>query len=59
MAAMVDLPVLLIVEPDLTKGIFEPSLVEHNVFRMSLPPDRSSPAFRSWLAAVGEHTTQA
>jgi uncharacterized protein YjbI with pentapeptide repeats len=59
MAAMINLPLLLIMEPGLTKGIFEASLVEHNIFRMSIPPDRSSPIFRDWLAAVGERAIRA
>jgi uncharacterized protein YjbI with pentapeptide repeats len=54
MAVMVDLPLLLVADPALTKGVFDPLLVEHNIFRLIVPPDRLSPGFRNWLVAVGE-----
>ena len=59
MAAMINLPLLLVAEPDVTNGVFEPSVAEHNVFRMTMPPDRLSPALKSWLAAVGERAISA
>jgi hypothetical protein len=54
MAVMFNLPLLLVVDADLTKGVFDPLLVEHNVFRLTIPPDRLSPSFVDWLLAVGE-----
>jgi hypothetical protein len=54
MAVMFNLPLLLVVDSDLTKGVFDPSLDEHNVFRLTAPPHRLAPAFANWLAAVGE-----
>ena len=54
MAAMLNLPLLLVADTDVTGGVFEPSLSEHNVFRATAPPDRAAPALRSWLVAVGE-----
>jgi uncharacterized protein YjbI with pentapeptide repeats len=54
MAAMINLPLLLVAEPDVTNGVFDPALDEHNVFRMTMPPDRLSPNLKSWLAAVRE-----
>jgi hypothetical protein len=59
MAAMINLPLLLVAESDVTNGVFEPSVAEHNVFRMTMPPDRLSPAQKSWLAAVGERAISA
>ena len=59
MAAMMNMPMLLVVEPDVNKGVFDPSLVEHNMFRLPVPPDPLSPAFRNWLVAVGERTKSA
>ena len=52
MAAMINLPLLLVAEPEVTKGVFDPALIEHNVFRVTIPPDRLSPNLRSWLVAV-------
>jgi hypothetical protein len=54
MAVMFNIPLLLVVDADLTKGVFDSSLVEHNVFRLPMPPDRLSPALANWLVAVGE-----
>ncbi len=59
MAAMINLPLLLVAEPDVTNGVFEPSLAGHNVYRMTMPPDRLSPDLKSWLAAVGERKVRA
>jgi hypothetical protein len=59
MAAMISLPLLLIAEAEVNKGVFDPSLVEHNVFRVAMPPDRQSPSFANWLVAVRERAAQA
>jgi hypothetical protein len=59
MAAMISLPLLLITEAEVNKGIFEPSLVDHNLFRMTMPPDRQSSGFVNWLVAVRERAAQA
>ena len=48
-------PLLLVAEPKLTNGVFKSSLVEHDVFRLTIPPDRHSISFTDWPAAVGEH----
>ena len=58
MAAMINLPLLLVAEPDVNNGVFDPSLNEHNVFRVRMPPDRLSPDLKSWLVAVGERATE-
>ena len=58
MAAMMNLPLLLVAEPDVNNGVFDPSLIEHNVFRVRMPPDRLSPDLKSWLVAVGERATE-
>jgi hypothetical protein len=59
MAAMISLPLLLIAEAEVNKGVFDPSLVEHNVFRIVMPSDRQSPSFASWVVAVRERAAQA
>jgi hypothetical protein len=57
MAAMISLPLLLLAEAEVNKGVFDPSLVEHNVFRVTMPPDRQSASLANWLAAVRGRAT--
>ena len=56
MAAMINLPLLVVAEADVSKGVFDPSLIEHNVFRVTTPPDLLSSNLRNWLVAVGERS---
>ena len=58
MAAMINLPLLLLAEAKLEKGVFDPSLVEHNVFRVAMPPDRHSSSVENWFVAVRERAIQ-
>ena len=57
-AAMINLPLLLLAEAKLEKGVFDPSLVEHNVFRVAMPPDRHSSSVENWFVAVRERAIQ-
>lgn len=52
MAAMRNLPLLVVAEHALADGIFDPAVSEHHVFRLSTEADRHSPVFADWCAAV-------
>jgi hypothetical protein len=54
MASMIDLPLLLIPDDNVTRGVFDPLLSEHGIHRMAMPPEQTSPAWRNWLVAVRE-----
>ena len=38
--------------------MFDPSLVEHNVFRVAMPPDRHSSSVENSFVAVRERAIQ-
>jgi uncharacterized protein YjbI with pentapeptide repeats len=52
MASMIDMPLLLIADDNVARGVFDPLLSEHNIDRMAMPLDRTSPGWRNWLMAV-------
>lgn len=52
MAAMHNLPLLVVAEPALADGIFDQAVSEHHLYRLAPDGDRDSPAFADWCAAV-------
>jgi Pentapeptide repeats (8 copies) len=54
MGSMIDLPLLLIADANVTRGVFDPTLSEHNIHRLATPLDQTSPEWRTWLMAVRE-----
>jgi hypothetical protein len=61
MAAMINLPLMLVSDPEVTSGVFDPVLTDRKVFRLTTPPDRFSHEMKGWLVAVNEraaHSTE-
>lgn len=58
MAAMINLPVMLVSDPEVTSGVFEPELTDHKVFRLKTPPDALSREMKNWLIAVNERAAR-
>lgn len=55
MAAMHNLPLLVVADPALTDGIFDKAVSEHHIYRLAPDAERDSPAFADWCAAVRDH----
>jgi uncharacterized protein YjbI with pentapeptide repeats len=58
MGSMIDLPLLLIVDANVARGVFDPTLSEHNIHRLATPLDQTSPEWRTWLMAVRERAAR-
>lgn len=55
MAAMHNLPLLVVADPALADGIFDKAVSEHHIYRLAPDAGRDSPAFADWCAAVRNH----